>query len=146
MYQTFFECKAQFDKTMENGLVKRVTESYLTEAGSVGEAEKIFVEQLTPYMTGDFDVSSVVKKKYVDVFRQDENDCADKWYKARLRFITLDEKSGKEKETKADYLIQASDFYDAYRQLNEGMKGSMMDYSIVSLIETAYMDVFFYGE
>ena len=59
-------------------------------------------------------------------------------------FITLDEKSGKEKKTSQNVLVQASDLRDSIKRLDEGMKGSMMDYTIASVTETMIMDVFHY--
>ena len=35
---------------------------------------------------------------------------------------------------------------DAVKRLDEGMKGSMMDYTIASVAETLIMDVFHYQE
>ena len=58
--------------------------------------------------------------------------------------MTLDEKSGKEKKSSHNVLIQSSDLRDAVERLDEGMKGSMMDYIISSMTETMLMDVYHY--
>ena len=68
----------------------------------------------------------------------------DKFFRAKLLFITLDEKSGKEKKTSQNVLVQAADLRDSIKRLDEGMKGSMMDYTIASVTETAIMDIFHY--
>ena len=78
------------------------------------------------------------------MFEAPGDDSADKFFRAKLVFITLDEKSGKEKKTSQNILIQASDLRDAIKRLDEGMKGSMLDYTIASITETAIMDVFHY--
>ena len=36
---TWFECKIRYEKTMENGMNKKVTEPYLVDALSFTEAE-----------------------------------------------------------------------------------------------------------
>ena len=73
-----------------------------------------------------------------------EEDAADRWFKCKLFFITLDEKSGAEKKTSTTVLVQASDLRDAVKKLDEGMKGTMADYVIASVAETAIMDVYPY--
>jgi hypothetical protein len=67
---------------------------------------------------------------------------ADRWYKAKLQFITLDEKTEKEKRSNVNYLVQAGSFNGAVKNLEEVMGGTMIDYSIVSVNETTLMDVF----
>lgn len=137
----WYECSARYEKTLENGMTKFVSEPYLVEACSFTEAEKRFIEEITPFMSGDFEVKAVKKCKIAEMFPTDEND-ADKWYKAKLSFITLDEKNGVEKRTTNFMMVQASDFRDALKRLDEGMKGAMADYEITSITETKIMEVF----
>jgi hypothetical protein len=67
---------------------------------------------------------------------------ADRWYKAKLQFITIDEKTEKEKKSNVNYLVQAGSFNGAVKNLDEVMGGTMIDYSIVSVAETQIMDVY----
>ena len=64
---------------------------------------------------------------------------------ANLFFITLDEKSGAEKKTSTQVLVQAADLRDAVKKLDEGMKGTMADYQIGMVSETPLMDVYPYS-
>ncbi len=139
----YFLCKVRYEKTMENGMQKKVTELYLVEALSFTEAEARIIEEMTPFTTGKFAVSDIKRTNYSELFPSNE-ESADKWYEGRLAFITLDEKSGKEKRTYTNVLIQASDIQDAMKKLDEGMKGTMADYQSISLKETAIMDVYPY--
>ncbi len=141
----WFECKVKYEKTMENGLVKKVNEPYLVDAISFTEAEKRIIEEITPFMTGEFQVSDIKRARFAELFETAE-ESADRWFKAKLTFITLDEKSGAEKKTSQNVLVQAADLRDAVKRLDEGMKGSMMDYTISSMAETALMDVYHYRE
>ena len=59
-------------------------------------------------------------------------------------FITLDDKSGKEKNTSTYVLVQAADLGWAKENLDAGMKGTMADYQVLSVVETAIMDVYPY--
>ena len=140
----WFECKIKYDKTLENGLTKPVTEPYLVDALSFTEAEARIIEEMTPYLSGEFTVSDIKRAKYSELFFA-EDTSADRWFKCKLTFITLDEKSGAEKKTSTNVLVQASDLRDAVKKLDEGMKGSMADYLISSIAETAIMDVYPYS-
>ena len=140
---TWFECKIRYEKTMENGMNKKVTEPYLVDALSFTEAEARIIEEMTPFISGEFTVSDIKRAKYSELFPSEE-EAADKWYDCKLEFITLDEKSGAEKKTKTTVLVQAADLRDAMKKLDEGMKGTMADYNAVCIKETAIMDVYPY--
>ncbi|MEE0572993.1 MAG: DUF4494 domain-containing protein [Paraprevotella clara] len=143
MMNEWFECKVRYEKTLENGLVKKVTEPYLVDALSFTEAERRFIEEIEPFMSGEFQVTDIKRAKYAELFETDE-DAADRWFKAKVAFITLDEKSGAEKKSNQNMLIQASDLRDAVKRLDKGMEGTMVDYEIASIAETPIMDVFHY--
>ena len=143
MMKTWFECKIRYEKTMENGMKKKVTEPYLVDALSFTEAEARIIEEMTPFISGEFTVSDIKRANYSELFFSEE-EAADRWFKCKLSFITLDEKSGAEKKTSTNVLVQASDLRDAVKKLDEGMKGSMADYIISSMTETAIMDVYEY--
>lgn len=141
---TWFECKIRYEKMMENGMIQKVTEPYLVDALSFTEAEARIIEEVTPFITGEFTVSDIKRANYSKLFVSDE-EAADRWFKCRLFFITLDEKSGAEKKTASFVLVQAADLRDAVRKLDEGMKGTMADYQIRAVTETAIVDVYPYG-
>ena len=143
MMHTWFTCKICYEKTLENGMNKKVTEPYLVDALSFTEAEARIIEEMTPYISGEFTVADVTRARYSELFYA-EDASADRWYKVKLGFITLDEKSGAEKKTFTNVLVQSTDLRDAVKRLDEGMKGSMADYIIVSVAETAIMDVYPY--
>lgn len=145
MMHNWFLCKIKYEKTMENGLNKKVTEPYLVDALSHTEAEARIIEEMTPYISGEFTVAGIVPAKYSELFFADE-EAADRWFKCKLAFLTLDEKSGAEKRTMTNVLVQAADLRDAVKKLDEGMKGSMADYLILSVAETPIMDVYPYVE
>ena len=144
MMHNWFECKIKYDKTLENGLTKPVTEPYLVDALSFTEAEARIIEEMTPYTSGEFTVADVSKANYSELFFAEDDINASYWYKVKLAFIVLDEKTGSEKKTFTNVLVQATDLRDAVKRLDAGMKGSMADYIIVSVAETPIMDVYPY--
>lgn len=135
----WFECKIRYDKMQENGSVKKVTEPYLVDALSFTEAEARIIEEMTPYISGEFSVSAVKRTKIAELFRDDS---ADKWYLVKVAFITIDEKTAVEKKTTSLVLVAANDFIGAYNNFMDGMKGTMADFEIQQISETMLMDVF----
>lgn len=135
----WFECKVRYDKLMENGMQKKVNEPYMVDALSFTEAEARIIEEVTPFISGDFSVSAVKRTNISEIFWDDS---ADKWYHVKVNFITIDEKSAVEKKTTSHILVAASDFKGALDNFMEGMKGTMTDFEIASIAETTIMDVY----
>lgn len=136
---TWFECKVKYDKMMENGMPKAVTEPYLVDALSFTEAETRITEEITPFISGDFKVTAVKRTNTAEIFW---DETGDRWYKVKVNFITIDEKTGVEKKTSNHMVVQASDFKSAYDNFMKGMDGTMSDFEIASITETMIMDVF----
>lgn len=141
MMHSWFECKIRYEKTLENGTAKTVTEPYLVDALSFTEAESRIIEEVPPFISGEYIVSDIKRAKYTELFSSDDPK-DDRWFRCKLSFITLDEKSGAEKKTSSVVLVQAADLRRAVKQLDAGMKGSLADYTIASMAETSIMDVF----
>lgn len=137
----WFECKIRYEKIMEDGIQKKVTETYTVDALSFSEAEERITEEMSSYISGEFTVQDIKKAAYGEIFFSD-SDLADKWYKAKLQFITIDEKTEKEKRSTISYLVQAGSFNGAVKNIDEVMGGTMIDYVISSVNETTLMDVF----
>lgn len=142
--QNLYEGVIRYEKVTEEGKVKKVNELYLVDALSATECEARLIEEMTPFITGEFAVKSVKESNYSELFLSEE-EAADRYFKCKLIFITLDEKSGAEKKTSTQVLVQAADLRDAVKKLDEGMKGAMADYQICSVVETAIMDVYLYN-
>lgn len=136
-----YETRIKYQKTMEDGSEKVVNELYVVDTLSCTEAETSVIEEMSCYISGDFAVTSAKKTNYGEIFFSDLDD-DDKWYKARLSFITIDEKSNKEKRSNVTYLVQAKSLARALRYVDETMGKTMIDYDIVGLNETHVFDVF----
>ena len=135
----WFECKISYEKMMENGVQKKVTEPYLVDALSFTEAEARIIEEIKPFISGEFIVMDIKRARIAELFF---NENGDRYYKFKVLFVTLDEVSGAEKKTSMQMLAQASDIKDAIAVLENGMKGTLADYVIASVSETQIMDVF----
>ena len=176
---TWYECKVRYDQTQNNGSQKPVTEQYVVDALSFAEAEARITEQLSPYISGEFEVRYVKKAAYKEIFFMNDFEKAfqkqaedlakavqmgdrekgmevlhrplEKWtntdsryYKAKLQFITIDEKTEKEKRSNVTYLVEATSLHNALDNIDAVMKGTMLDYVQASVTETAIIDVYEY--
>ena len=139
----WFETKIRYEKVMEDGLMKKVTELYVVDALSHTEAEKRITEEMSSYISGDFDVKGIVPASYREIFFSDDLN-ADRFFKAKLQFITIDENTAKEKKTNVYYLVQATDIHDAIKNIDECMRGTLGDFTIASVAETQILDVYEY--
>lgn len=135
----WFETKVKYEKIQENGSTKKVNEPYLVDALTFTEAEARIIEEIKPFMSGEFTISAVKKTKVAEIFFDERGD---KYYMVKVMFITPDEKTGVEKKSASFILVQASDFQGAVDRFNEGMKGTMGDFEIASITETPLMDVY----
>lgn len=138
---TWFECKIRYHKTDESGICKAVTETYVVDALSFTEAETAIIKELSTFTSDEYEVKGITKATYKEIFFNDDLK-ADKWFKAKLQFVTLDEKSGKEKTSSVTYIIQSDTFNNAVASITEVMKESMMDYITANVSETPIMDVY----
>ena len=135
----WFECKVAYRKIMENGVEKKVNDTFLVDALTFTEAEARIIEEITPFISGEFSVSAVKRTKIAEIFWDDS---ADKWYLTKVAFITIDEKTAQEKKSNSLILVAASDFKGALEHFIDEMKSSMADYEIVSIAETPILDVY----
>ncbi len=137
----WFETKIRYDKTMEDGLQKAVTEAYVVDALSFTEAEETIIEEMSAYISGEFSVKNINKASFKEVFFSD-NPRDDKWYKVKIQLIIIDEKSGKEKYSAVNYLTQSNTLQNAVKNIEEVMNSGMQDWKIASITETNLIDVF----
>lgn len=138
---SWYETRVRYDKTMEDGQQKKATELYVVDALSFGEAEERITQEMSHYISGEFDVKAITPTVYHEIFFSDAA-TDDRWYRAKLSFITIDEKTEKEKRTAVNYLVQAGSVQSAVRNVEEVMNGTMIDYVIAAINETKIMDVF----
>ena len=137
----WFETTVRYDKTMEDGKQKKVSERYVVDALSFGEAEERITREMTHYISGEFQVKKIDPAVYGEIFFSDNSD-DDKWYKVKVAFVTIDEKTEKEKRSHVYYLVQASSSNVAETNVTIVFADSVMDYVIEAITETKILDVF----
>ncbi len=137
----WFQCKIKYEKNAEDGGVIKVSEAYLVDALSFTEAEERINEEMRPFISGEFLVSDIKRAKINELFT---NENGDRWYRAKVNFISLDEEKGIEKRIATTMFAQASTLKDAFEVIEKGMKGTLADYDIAAIAETTILDVFPY--
>ena len=137
----WFEVGIHYQKIQEDGSEKSVTEKYSIDALSFTECESAITEEMASYISGEFKVKSMQEASYREVFFSDKDD-DDCFYKAKLQFISYDEKTNKEKRSNMTYLVQAKSMHRAISNIDEVMKKTMIDYEIIGLSKTNVYDVF----
>ena len=139
----WFECKVRYEKTGEDGMPRKVIETYVVDALSFSEAESRIMEEMSRWVGGELEIADLKIAQYKEIFFAD-SDLADKWYKAKLAFVTINEKTDKEKKTTVYYLVNAGNINSALKNVDEIMSGTMVDYQTCNLSETQIIDVFEY--
>ena len=174
----WFICKIRYEKVMEDGLQKKVTEQYVVDALSFTEAEARIIEEMSQYISGEFDVVEIdrcvfkeiffmgwgekvfensaedlkravrkgdkeeAKKVYDRPLEEDFKNTGSYWYKSKVQFITIDEKTDKEKKSNVYYLVEGTSLANARSNIDTVFQGTMIDYKIASISETNIEDVF----
>lgn len=136
----YFEVGIRYDKVMDEGTNKKVTELYIVEALSFTEAESLIIEEMSVYISGEFDVVSMKITKYSEILDKDGT----RYYKAKVNTIEIDERTEKEKKTSTYLLVMADDIDEARKAVLEAYSTSMLDFEIAALQETKIVEVFEY--
>ena len=137
----WFEVKISYEKIQDDGTQRKVTEAYVVDAMSYTEAESTIIDQMSNYITGEFKIKDIKQATYRDVFFSDKT-TDDYWFKVKVKYITLDEKTAKEKYSMVTYLFQAHTLQLAVGYAENALDKGLADYKISNVSETPIMDVF----
>lgn len=137
-----FEASVKYQKVDEqSGKEKMVTERYLIDALSFTEAETRIYKEMEMMVRGEFTVKGLKKANYTEIFDDEDGDI---WFKAKISFASVDEKTGREKKASNWILVTAKNVKDAYDKIENGMGGMTVHFEINSISETAILDFFAY--
>lgn len=138
----WFENTVKYVKMDENGHEKRATETYLLDAISFTESEARIYKELQSMVSGEFTVTKIARTNISEII---PSDSGDRWYKAKVSFITVDEESGKEKRVATPVLVFANSVDEADKTVKDAMQGMMADFEITAIVESKILDVFPFG-
>lgn len=138
----WFECKVRYEQTQEDGLEKMVTETYVYKAADFGEAYDKAIKDMSTFISGEFGITGMKIAQYIEVVMQDDK-TEEKYYRVKVIFITLDEKTNKEKKTACHYLVNADSVEKARKYTDTALSDTLMDYVIEAVQEAKIIDVIF---
>lgn len=133
-----FEVGVRMERTLENGCQAKVLEQYVIDALSFTEAETRIISEVGAYGI-DIDVATIKRSRCTELIGDGSKE---KWFKAKVNYITLDEKTSKEKKTPNYYFVNADTIAGAKSTVDDFFRGTLIDYSIATLDETKVLDVF----
>ena len=119
-----------------------ISEQYLLDAINFADAETRIYEEMIPLINGDFDVSGIKRIKLSEIIEGE----GETWYKAKVEFLEIDEKTGKQKKVKYLILVNAEDAESAIKNITEKMSSVIIPWSIFSISETKIKDIFLTDE
>src|SRR5574344_403165 len=138
-----FEVKVKYEKMMEDGTNKIVSEFYLVDAMSFTEAEATATEEMSMLAGKKFEIAAIKKVNYAEIIKSEGNN-EGTWFKCKLAFITIDEKTEKEKKTHVSYLVEGSNLESAKVRMAKAMSSTMIDYEFSKIEETPIMDILYH--
>ncbi|SDJ81083.1 protein of unknown function [Catalinimonas alkaloidigena] len=136
----WFLCKLSYQQQEENGKVTKVKEQYLIDAMSFTEAEARVYEELGSALP-EFILQSVNKMNLQEIFHYEDQET---WYKAKVVFIDVDEKTGKEKKTVNTMLVTADSVKQACERIEESLGTLMVTWQITDVGLTPIIEIFPY--
>lgn len=135
----WYNVKTRYQGTTEDGITRAITEEYLTAALSFTEAETKTSEGALLYGLEEFDVIAMSRTKFSEIVYGDKE--ADKWFKCKINFITIDERSGRVKSHPVFFCVNADTALEAHHTLDNHLKTTLFDYTVEQVDETKIIEV-----
>lgn len=133
----FYEITAEIEKTLENGLTKKVKEQYITDCEFFTEAENKAIEHLQCFNDGEIDVTAIKRSKVIEIVNEIESDF---FFRATVVQTKLDD-NGNEKEFKYQLLVPAPDINKATILMNNHLQQGFDDMRLDALVKTKIIEV-----
>lgn len=139
----YFLVKVSYESMTPSGSMKKVRESYVIDAVSFTEAEARTIGELQPKIDRELVVDAMSKVSFSGIIRTGR----ERWYKAKLNYITIDEKSGKEKR-KATFMLVEADSVEEANKIIVGFMGMAIsqEYEIDTIGDYKIEEVFDYTQ
>ena len=131
-----YEIKIAYERQTGEDNPGKVKETYLVEGLSPADVEQRLMDEISKYIFGDSELTSCKKVQFYDLITSPEGD---KWYKARVEMITIED-DGKETRKKVSILVQASTIAFALKNLSNYL--ASLDCEIVSITRSPILEVY----
>lgn len=91
----------------------------------------------------EFTLTNISKMTLHDLFHYDD---AETWFKCKVVYVSVDEKSGKEKKVSNTMLVSANNAKQAYDRIEESLSTMLVPFEITDVNQTAIVEIFPYIE
>lgn len=137
---SYFEVIARITVTEDDGTSRRKRMVASVEAASFTEAESAGTEYFSPEGE-DAEIVNINPVPYRSVYVSRE--CGG-WFRVKVKFIIVDERTGAQKNSYAVHLVQADSTQQAQRIITDSLRDSVVDYEIAAVAETPVCEVVFH--
>ena len=133
----WWEVAIRYQKEDEAGALKTINEHYLFDSISHTEAEALAFKRI---VTGasDFSVNTIKRMRLADLFAYDEGD---QWFKVKVIYFSVDDRSGKEKKVVNYMLVNSDGIQQALDRMVESLRTMLIPYEITNIDLTKILDV-----
>lgn len=135
------EVRVSYDGVTEKGEKTNMKETWLVRAATFAEAESRATEKVCAYNgVEDVGVEACVKRNIAAFWVSSLN--GDKFYKVRCEGLLVNEKTGKERIVKRDYLILSPNMLDAYETFIKCMSDTeFSEYEVLGINLTPIVEI-----
>lgn len=135
------EVRVSYDGVTEKGEKTNMKETWLVRAATFAEAESRATEKVCAYNgVEDVGMEACVKRNIAAFWVSSLN--GDKFYKVRCEGLLVNEKTGKERIVKRDYLILSPNMLDAYETFIKCMSDTeFSEYEVLGINLTPIVEI-----
>jgi len=137
--KSIFLVDVRYDAIGPSGERGVVSEQHMVDALSHTEAEQRIIEELKPFINGEFVVVNIKRARISEIF---PDEYGDKWFRYKVNFVTFDEDKGVERRSAVTMMVQSENIEESINNLKKGMNGTMADWEIAQVTETKICDFF----
>lgn len=131
----FYEIKISYTRQTGEDNPAAVKETYLVEGLTCADVENRLIEEIKPLISGEWEVKSCKQVQFYDLIPNPEGD---RWYKARVEMITVED-NGKESRKAVSIYVQAVNVTEANKTLHQAL--SNLDCEVVSITRSPILEV-----
>lgn len=131
----FYELKISYTRQTGEDNPAAVKETYLVEGLTCADVENRLIEEIKPLISGEWEVKSCKQVQFYDLIPNPEGD---RWYKARVEMITVED-NGKETRKAVSIYVQAGNVTEANKTLHQAL--SNLDCEVVSITRSPILEV-----
>jgi hypothetical protein len=130
----FYEIKINYTRQTGEENPNGVNEIYFVEGSTVADVEERLLSEIQRYISGEWETKSCKQVQVYDYIAKPE---AEKWYKARVELITID--NDKETRKAVNVYAQADNISEATKAIHQGMGNN--DFEVAIITRTKLVDI-----